>query len=65
MTEEQKDGEKEILFGVIAEKEGLEKSLFMMNLSFERLFDDIVIPYQQEEPFFIDGVPVDQKKSAE
>jgi len=62
MTEEQKDSEKEILFGVIAEKEGVENNLFMMNLSFERLFDDVVIPYQQEESFFIDGVPIDQKK---
>lgn len=52
---------KESLFGVIAEVAGRNKQLVLLNLTFGRLIDEIVKPYDMDEAFFIDGVPV--KKS--
>jgi len=66
MTEEQKpatEGEAtHDLFGVIAEIQGRSKQLVLLNLSFSRLIDDVVKPYDQNEPFFIDGVPLTRDK---
>ena len=45
-------------FALLAEVEGNAKPLIGFNISLARLFDDVVVPYQSEEPFFIDGVPV-------
>lgn len=53
---------KEPLFGVIAEVEGRNKQLVLLNLTFGRLIDEIVKPYDTDEPFFIDGVPVTKGK---
>lgn len=53
---------KEPLFGVIAEVEGRTKQLVLLNLTFGRLIDEIVVPYDTNEPFFIDGVPVTRDK---
>lgn len=53
---------KEARFGVIAEVEGRNKQLVLLNLSFGRLIDEIVKPYDTDEPFFIDGVPVTRGK---
>jgi len=55
-TEEKKD-----LFAVFAEAEGFETPLILINLTFARLIDDIVFPYEEKEPFFIDGVSISQK----
>lgn len=52
----------EALFGVIAEIEGRAKQLVLLNLTFGRLIDEIVVPYDTNEAFFIDGVPVTQSK---
>lgn len=46
------------LFGVIAEVAGRDKQLVHLNLTFGRLIDEIVKPYDSGEAFFIDGVPV-------
>lgn len=54
--------EKEALFGVVAEVEGRPKQLVLLNLTFGRLIDEIVVPYDTDDPFFIDGVPVTRNK---
>jgi hypothetical protein len=51
-----------VLFAVFAEVQGFDKPLILTNLTFARLLDDIVVPFENEEPFFIDGVPADKKK---
>ena len=56
MTEEVQ--KKESLFGVIAEVKGRNKQLVLLTLTFGRLIDEIVKPYDTDEAFFIDGVPV-------
>lgn len=53
---------KESLFGVVAEVDGRAKQLVLLNLTFGRLIDEIVKPYDTDEPFFIDGVPVTRSK---
>ena len=53
---------KEPLFGVVAEVEGRTKQLVLLNLTFGRLIDEIVLPYDTDEPFFVDGVPVTRNK---
>ena len=53
---------KEALFGVIAEVEGRAKQLVLLNLTFGRLIDEIVVPYDTDVPFFIDGVPITRNK---
>ncbi len=50
------------LFSVIAESKEYDKPMIIMNLPFGRLMDEIVLPYDTEEPFFIDGVPVTKDK---
>lgn len=49
---------KEPLYGVIAEMEGRNKQLVLLNIPFGRLIDEIVKPYDTDEAFFIDGVPL-------
>ncbi|MEI9449090.1 hypothetical protein V8T50_23680, partial [Vibrio parahaemolyticus] len=50
------------LFAVYAEVDGIEKPLILSELTFGRLIDDIVVPYQLGQPFFIDGVVVKAEK---
>lgn len=45
-------------FAVIAESKDYDKELYLHNLTFTQLIDDIVVPYESGNPFFIDGVPV-------
>lgn len=45
-------------FAVYAEAEGRDKPLLLLDLTFARLIDDIVVPYESDEAFFIDGVPL-------
>ena len=49
-------------FVVWAETDGHSMPLVHSDLPFGRLFDEIVVPYQNEEPFFIDGAPVKAKE---
>lgn len=53
---------EESLYAVYAEAEGHEKPLFQLELTFPRLIDDIVVPYETTETFFIDGAPITAKK---
>ena len=48
----------EPIFAIIAEKKAYEKPLFMHGLTVERLYEEIVSPYEEKRAFFIDGVPV-------
>lgn len=61
MTEEAQ--KKESLFGVIAEVAGRDKQLVLLNITFGRLIDEIVKPYDTDEAFFIDGVPVKKNRN--
>lgn len=45
-------------FAVYANVDGHRSPLLALHLPFGRLLNDIVLPYQTERPFFIDGVPV-------
>lgn len=49
-------------FAVYAEAEGHERPLLQIGVTFGRLMDDIVVPYQTDETFFIDGAPVTPAK---
>jgi hypothetical protein len=54
--------EKEQLYAVFAEAQGHQKPLLQIELTFPRLIDDIIVPYQTGEMFFIDGAPVTPDK---
>ena len=53
--------EQEQKFAIIAESKTYGKPLYLFNLPFPRLMDDVVVPYQSEKQFFIDGAPVNAK----
>jgi hypothetical protein len=36
--------------------------MIALDLPFARLFDDVIVPYQSDEPFFIDGVPCEKRR---
>src|SRR5262245_41873399 len=48
-------------FAIYAEAEGHERPLVMTSVPFGRLMEDIVMPYQTDKPFFIDGAPLNRK----
>lgn len=48
----------ELKFAVLAEIKGREKPLFVFNLTFARLIDDIIFPHESGKQFFVDGVSV-------
>jgi hypothetical protein len=54
MTEAQKEDQ----FSVFAVRKSEQTPLIQTHLSFKRLMDDIVVPFESEESFFIDGAPV-------
>lgn len=49
---------KEDQFSVFAIRKSEQTALIQTHLSFKRLMDDIVVPFESEESFFIDGAPV-------
>ena len=54
--------ENSSLFAVVAEKADYPRNpLLMWDQSFDRLLADVVIPYENNEAFWIDGVPVERK----
>ncbi len=57
-----KNEEKKDLYAVLAETKDSERPLILINLNFPRLIDDVVFPYEEDKPFFIDGVPLTRKK---
>lgn len=56
-NEENKD-----LYAVFAETEDSIHPLILINLTFARLIDDVVVLYEENKPFFIDGVPLMKEK---
>lgn len=54
--------EKEQLYAVFVEAQGHPKPLLQIELTFPRLIDDIIVPYQTGEMFFIDGAPLTPDK---
>ena len=53
--------EPEPKFAVLAEKKDYERPLYLHSLSFGRLMDDVVVPYESGDAFFVDGVSVEKK----
>jgi len=49
-------------FCVLAEADGATQPLLLLNLSFGRLMDDVVVPYQTDQPFFVDGASLTKQK---
>ena len=56
MTDAQE--QKPDLFAVYAVRKGEPTPLIQTGMTFHRLMDDIVVPFNAEETFFIDGAPV-------
>jgi hypothetical protein len=54
--------EKAEFFSILAEVKDSVKKLVLTDLTFGRLMDDIVVPFEKKEPFFIDGVPVNKDR---
>ena len=50
------------LYAVYAEADGHSRPLLQVGLTFARLMDDIVVPYESGEPFFVDGAPITAAK---
>jgi len=48
------------LFSVLAEVKNYDRTFILIQLTFGRLMDDIVIPYQSGKSFIIDGVQVNK-----
>ena len=61
MTELGQEEQSEPRFGVVAEIEGRSRQVVLLNLPFGRLIDEIIVPYDNGDPFFIDGVSVTRK----
>jgi hypothetical protein len=62
MDAEEKSEELE-LFSIYAELKGYENPLILCHIPFGRLMEDIIIPYDSGDSFFIDGVNCCQKDS--
>lgn len=52
------DLNNDLKFAVIAETGRYGKPLLLFDITLDKLLEDIVVPYNSDEPFFIDGVPV-------
>jgi hypothetical protein len=53
---------KEQFFSIFCEAKAYDKPLIMTGLTFSRLIDDIVLPFEEGKPFFIDGAPITKEK---
>jgi hypothetical protein len=49
---------REEKFAVLAEANDHARPLIMTHLSFAKLMDEVVLPYQTDQSFFIDGAPL-------
>ena len=45
-------------YAVLVEKRGYDKRLYLHDLPFDRLVEEVVVLYEDGNPFFIDGVAV-------
>jgi hypothetical protein len=62
MTEEELDTDQsDRLFAVLAEVQGYPNQLVLLDLPFGRLMDEIVVPYENDDTFFVDGVPASKQ----
>jgi hypothetical protein len=52
------DGTPEAGFAVFATRRNDNQPLIQTGMTLRRLMDDIIVPYNSEETFFIDGAPV-------
>lgn len=52
----------ETRYAVFAEATEQQRPLLQLDLTFARLMDDIVVPYESNSKFFIDGAPVSAEK---
>jgi hypothetical protein len=59
--ESSRNEQSESRFGVIAEIDGRPRSVVQLKVPFGRLIDEIIVPYDNDQPFFIDGVTVTRK----
>ena len=50
------DKSGEPIFSVLCQCKDSERHLYLRDLSFARLIDDVVVPFETDEPFFVDGV---------
>ncbi len=53
MTEPGQQQQTDQQFGVIAEVEGRQRQLVLLNLPFPRLIDEIIVPYDNDEAFLL------------
>lgn len=58
MNEESKNDS----FAIFAEVKDCNTPLFLTDLTFAQLIDEVVVPYESDAPFFIDGVPLKKDK---
>jgi hypothetical protein len=58
MAEPELEETDQAQFAVFAEVKGEDRPLIMSGLSFGRLLDEIVLPWDSNETFFVDGSPV-------
>ncbi|MFT3880211.1 MAG: hypothetical protein QM703_11190 [Gemmatales bacterium] len=56
------DNEFKKKFSVYAECEGHSSPLYLTHLTFPQLIDDIVVPYESNNTFFIDGVALKKER---
>lgn len=61
MNKETNDN-SDVLFIIVAEAEGYERSLTQTEFPFGRLIDEIVVPFKENKPFFVDGAPLTRSK---
>jgi hypothetical protein len=53
--------DREVEFAILAEKDGDPTPLLLHGLRIEKLYEHVVMPYEDDRPFFIGGVPVERK----
>ena len=49
-------------YSIFCEAKDHDKPLVMHDISFGRLIDEVVVPFQENKPFFVDGAPLKKEK---
>jgi hypothetical protein len=62
MVDEEVEKMSKSTYSIFGEIESHDRALIMNKLSFARIIDDIIVPFETGKPFFIDGVPVTKEK---
>lgn len=58
MTDAQQEDKKEDLFAVYAVRKYEPTPLIQTHLPFGRMMNDLIVPFESGEVFFVDGAPV-------